>query len=202
MTSPSVSHFNEIANKYDYASRANPFSKFLKFTYLNLVLNLIKKVVPEDASVLDFGCGTGEVLNSLKPKVGVGFDPSLEMIKIGRRKFGSKFKFVSSLKSVNQKFDYIIMADVIEHLENPLSELTDARKYISDNGSLVISYVDSSWEPFLNILEAIKLKIPEGPNNRISVTELIKIVKKAGFKLKLKKVRLLITLLVFERQEV
>ena len=49
-------------------------------------------LIPEGQSVLDLGCGTGDLLASLKPSRGVGVDFSDRMIKIAKGKFpGLKF---------------------------------------------------------------------------------------------------------------
>ena len=42
-------------------------------------------VIPHDASVLDLGCGTGDLLNALKPVKGVGIDLSEVAIEIERK---------------------------------------------------------------------------------------------------------------------
>ena len=73
-------HFNQIAGDYDGWKKKNwYYYKSLKDLYHNLI--------PEGTSVLEAGCGTGEILVFLKPSRGVGFDISEKMIALGKEKY-------------------------------------------------------------------------------------------------------------------
>lgn len=169
-------HFNLIAKDYDKYKRRNLFN------YYSTLKRKIKNLVPAGSSVLDYGCGTGEILNFLSPTPGVGYDPSLEMIKICKDKF-KNLRFENDLKNIKQRFDYIILVDVIEHLSDPKKELQKIIKLMNNNTKLVISFVDTSWEWFPKILEAFHLKMPEGPHKRISYNEVVEIVEKLDFEI-------------------
>jgi ubiquinone/menaquinone biosynthesis C-methylase UbiE len=170
-------HFNSIAKDYDTYKQRN------LFFYYSTLKNSIKKIVPEGFSVLDYGCGTGETLNFLSPKIGVGYDPSYKMVKIASQKFkeNKNLKFVSSVNKIKGNFDYIILADVVEHLADPESEFRQMDRYMDKNTKLVVTFVDNSWNFIPQILEKLNLKMPEGPHKRVSVREIIEIAKKTGF---------------------
>lgn len=167
-------HFDELAPYYDAYKHRN------LFYYYSILKRNIKKIIPKGSRVLDYGCGTGEILKFVSPTYGVGYDPSQKMVKIASNKF-KNFKFVNSTTQIKGGFDYIILADVVEHIPNLLSEFKKINKFMSKNTKLVISFVDTSWEWFPKILETLKLKMPEGPHKRISYKELLKITKMAGF---------------------
>lgn len=191
-----IDHFDKIASKYDGYKKNNS-------RYYTWVKESLSKVVLKNKSVLDYGCGTGEILNFLSPQSGVGYDPSKEMVNICRRKFkkSKTLKFVSSLNDVNQRFDQILMVDIIEHLTDVAGELKTAMKLMKKNAQLVVSYVDSKWEVPLMILEKLNLKMPEGPHRRISNAELVKTAKRNGLKLvSLDTTGLLISTLTFVRK--
>ena len=42
----------------------------------------MKEIVPEGSKILEVGCGTGHLLNSLEPSYGVGIDISSKMIAL------------------------------------------------------------------------------------------------------------------------
>ena len=107
-----LNHFNNIAKDYDYYKQKN------KFYYSNLK-SLLRDLISKNSSVLEFGCGTGDLIASLNSTSGVGYDPSVEMIKIAKKKH-NKIKFVTKLPQ--NKFDYVYMSDVVEHLDNPKQE--------------------------------------------------------------------------------
>src|SRR5580765_4882322 len=54
--------------------------------YYQAIERLVKFDVPEGASVLEVGCGTGDLLAALKPARGVGLDISAKQLEIARRK--------------------------------------------------------------------------------------------------------------------
>src|SRR4051812_18343522 len=54
--------------------------------YYRSIEQLARFVVPAGASVLEFGCGTGDLLAALQPKDGVGIDLSPRMVERAQRK--------------------------------------------------------------------------------------------------------------------
>ena len=172
-----------------------------RLSLLNKALkNIIGKLIPKRSTIFDFGCGTGELIKYLEPSFGYGYDPSHKMVSICKQKYKSKeINFKSALPRSQQKFKYIIMSQVVEHLQNPFYEVKNLKKYMDKESKLIICHVDTFWEPFLNALEKLHLKMPEGPNNRISTDEIIKIGEKCGLKLISNKTDyLMLSTLVFE----
>lgn len=165
-------HFNQIAKDYDYYKIKN------NFYYINLK-RLLKKLVLIDKQLLEFGCGTGDLISYLNPKSGVGYDPSVEMIKIAKTKH-KKIKFYSELPK--SKFDYVFMSDVIEHLEFPEKEFKRIKMILNVNGKLLITMANPIWEPVLMLAEKFKLKMPEGPHKRIVFKDIENLTNKIGMK--------------------
>ena len=65
------------------------------------------------------GCGTGDLLNAVKPAVGVGIDFSENMVlAIARAKYPN-LSFIHADASdfvIDQKFDYVIISDLLSSL--------------------------------------------------------------------------------------
>lgn len=173
MISDSVNHFNKISKDYDYYKQKN------KFYYSNLK-SLLYELIPNNSNVLEFGCGTGDLVAFLNPTSGVGYDPSYEMIKIAKKKH-NLIKFVTNLP--NFKFDYIFMSDVIEHLDNPIKEFKNIKNILNKNGKLIITMANPIWEPILIKGEKVGYKMPEGPHNRIKYNDIKLIVESLGLKI-------------------
>jgi 2-polyprenyl-3-methyl-5-hydroxy-6-metoxy-1,4-benzoquinol methylase len=108
----------------------------------------ISVLVPEGTnSVLDVGCSTGDLGASLKnmglPRVcGVERDPEM-----GAQAAGVLDKVVVGDAGVldlatafeGEKFDCLIFADVLEHIEDPWSVLERARAILATGGCVVLS---------------------------------------------------------------
>lgn len=177
-------HFNNIARDYDYYKKKNWY-------YYAHLKNLYQEFIPPESRVLDIGCGTGDILVSLKPKYGLGIDISPEMIKVAQLKYEDKKnieflpgrieELIDYLSS--QNFDYIFLADVVEHLENVPKTIKTIGQFTKPHTQLIISMANPLWEPILLILEKLKLKIAEGPHRRISLKELELILAKNNFRI-------------------
>lgn len=73
---------------------------------------LTEYIKEESFSILDFGCGYGELINFLKniKKSNfqyIGFDISSKMIEVALSEF-KDFKFTTDLNSITEKVDYVI----------------------------------------------------------------------------------------------
>lgn len=73
-----IKYFDSIASKRDSWRKRNSY-------YHNEIFNRIKFLVPEGYSVLDIGSSTGELLNKINPKRGVGIDLSSSMVELARK---------------------------------------------------------------------------------------------------------------------
>jgi 2-polyprenyl-3-methyl-5-hydroxy-6-metoxy-1,4-benzoquinol methylase len=172
-------HFNEIAAGYDKWKEKN------WYYYKNLKA-LYRSLVGDDKVILEVGCGTGDILASLNPKRGTGIDISDEMVKIAAGKHSAMpalqfFAATAEEFQTTENFDFIVIPDVIEHLENVPSTIAALQKFCNAETEIIISMINPLWEPIFMILEKLKLKMPEGPHNRISANELKAIAKKSGF---------------------
>ena len=170
-------HFDLIASDYDRYKQNHGY-------YHDALKRGLKGLITPGASILDWGCGTGNILAFLKPAYGVGFDISPEMIKRAKRKFKKAINlgFVDSQNQISGPFDYIIMVDVVEHLANPQETFNDLSKFAGRNTKVVVCFVGPFWKPVIWLLGVLRPKTPEGPHKRLAKNEVIKDSRNAGFK--------------------
>src|SRR5438067_11687597 len=87
--------------------------------YYRAVERLVRFVVPAGASVLEVGCGTGDLLAALKPKEGVGVDISPRLVDIARGKHPGLDFIVGDAEALDasalegRTFDYVVLSDVV-----------------------------------------------------------------------------------------
>ncbi|MBW1804254.1 MAG: class I SAM-dependent methyltransferase, partial [Deltaproteobacteria bacterium] len=109
-------------------------------------------LIPEGMSVLELGCGTGDLLNALKPGRGAGIDISPEMIKVAKEKHPHlEFRQgnIEELASRDETFDFIVMSDVVGHLQDIEETLRGFRSFCRPDTRIIISYYNFLWEPVL-----------------------------------------------------
>ena len=166
-------HFDQIADKYDFFKRKN------WYYYMNLKL-LLKKLSSKNSDILDYGCGTGDILNFLNPKYGFGYDRSVKMLLIAKKKY-PELNFGKTIP--DKKFDLVIMTDVIEHFRDIKTEIDTAEKHMNKNSKLIITMANPIWEWLLLVAEKLNLKMPEGQHNRVSAKEILNLSRSSNLKL-------------------
>ena len=104
------------------------------------LLNKLRQYLPEGASVLDVGRGTGELLLGLQKMgasevEGIDFNErALSMLaKKGIKGFKGTFE---DFKKEKGYYDLIIMNNYLEHTTNPLAELEKAKTLLKKGGHL------------------------------------------------------------------
>lgn len=108
---------------------------------------LIERMLPKTAEILDIGFGTGKFLLSLK-QAGFqnlhGLDPSIESVKT-LQKHGISAS-VGSVYHLNleQKFDLIILTGVLEHLLFPGKAVSQIVHSLNPGGRFFLSFPDYS----------------------------------------------------------
>lgn len=185
----SKEHFDRIAEDYDHWKRKHSY-------YYENLKNLYKALIPKDSTVLEIGCGTGDVLASLQLTAGCGVDISEKMIELAKSKHkGQKqlqFQAVDVLTLDKLAYDFILLPDVIEHIGDLDSLFGHLSQAIDRDTRAVVSVANPFWEPYLMLAERLKIKMPEGPHRRLSIKDNEAVFRKAGFLIREKGFRLLI----------
>ncbi len=183
-------HFNKIARDYDYWKQKNSY-------YYENLINLYRSLIPRSSSVLEIGCGTGDIISQLDVREGKAVDLSYEMIEIARKKHADKKNILFAREDIHQtdqlfSSKYIFLADVLEHVDDVPSFLKQLSKRTLSSSKVIITLANPMWEPILMLAEKMKMKMPEGPHYRHPISKLEKIFKEAGFNIQEKGYRLLI----------
>lgn len=132
-------------NYYSFSKDAGKsiLNKIKDFIEVKMFKGIVDKLYGNDLSVLDVGGGTGWVLNSLKKATNrfkyfniVDIDENAESTAIGNGYSFFKGK-IEDYKPKN-KFDLIIMLNLIEHVSDPVLVLNSIKDMTKKNGLIVI----------------------------------------------------------------
>jgi len=153
-------HFDAIAAEYDRWKEKNAY-------YYQSIISFLKKNIPAGSSVLEIGCATGDILNSVAPERGVGLDVSAKMIEIARKKYPAyRFEAVPVENfACDEKFDYIIMVDLLDHVHDIAEVFRSVHKSCKPTTRIIATTINPWWSPVLDLMEKLKAKMPEGPHN-------------------------------------
>ena len=110
--------------------------------YYDDLLKFLRFNIPEGSSVLEIGCGTGDVLNGVKPLKGLGIDISSGMINIARQKYPHLefFQMDAERLCVNGIFDYIVISDTLGYFEDIQKVFMNLRKVSTPDTRIIITY--------------------------------------------------------------
>ena len=115
----------------------------------NSIALIIGSIIP-NSTVLEFGCAHGRLTKYLKEKMNcrVTIVEIDEEAGIEAKGYAEK-AFLGNSKGdieqyywaehLNEKFDYIVFADVLEHLYNPKEVLMRSQSFLNDNGEIIVS---------------------------------------------------------------
>ena len=176
-------YFNQHADKRDKWKKKNTY-------YHTEIKSLLKFLVPENASVLDIGCSTGDILADLKPSRGVGVDISPKVVAIAKEKYPNlDFREADAEHlDVDGKFDYIILTDVIGFFEDVQQSFSQLQKYSHSKTKVIITYFNYLWEPAMKTAEKLSMKMKNPISNWLSRTDVdnllyladLEVIKKGG----------------------
>lgn len=175
--------FDQQAKKY-YSSFFGQHAKSL-YEQVEQKVNLVH---PD--SILDIGCGTGEVLARLLSKnpqlKASGLDLSTEMLKLAKDKLGNgvELKQGDSEKLPWEKasFNMVICTDSFHHYPNPQRVLAEIYRVLKRGGTLIISEI---WlpAPFRQITNFCLPYWNTGDYHVYSKGEIKQLMIETGFKL-------------------
>ncbi|MFH1507982.1 MAG: glycosyltransferase [Candidatus Omnitrophota bacterium] len=172
-----------LINYFDLLAKGRRGWKARNKYYYRQLEKYLRFLIPEGSSVIEIGCGTGEILAALKPSRGVGLDFSAEMIKIAKDKFpGLEFRVEDAhdLK-IEEKFDYVILSDLIGSLLDVQEALGQLKKICAPQTRIIITYYNYLWEPILRLAENLKLKTPQPLQNWLSIYDIENLLSLSGF---------------------
>lgn len=127
-----------------------PFYDKLKFA---LVLRSLRKIfpahlTPTDAVLLDVGCGyDARILQNMQPYIAKGVGLDFEISDAVKKKEKLSFlegDLTQTLKEIpEESVDVVVFLSILEHMDDPLSILRDARRLLRMNGR--IFFCSPTW---------------------------------------------------------
>jgi len=160
-------YYDRMASEYDGWKQRN------WYYYLDLQ-KCHRFIVPANQRVLEIGCGTGDLLNALKPSRGLGIDISQKMIEIAKKKYPDlEFKTGDAeCLNLDERFDYVVMSNLIGSLNDIWQAFRELKKVVHSGSRVVITYYNYLWEPVLKIGEKLGAKMRTGTQNWLPLSEI------------------------------
>lgn len=115
-------------------------------------LALVAKHIKNGSRVLDIGCGAGDLgayLRSEKACHVVGMDYSADSLAVAADKLDASIQIDLNTQRpdevIDEQFDVIVMADILEHIYAPDAVLASADKLLKTDGKVLISIPNAAY---------------------------------------------------------
>lgn len=171
--------FDELAPERRRWKHKNAFYYAYQTSYLQFL-------VPPGKRILELGCGTGELLACLNPREGIGVDISPAMVDLAADKFPHLDFLVGDAENlvacgVEGTFDYIIIVDLVGHLEDVQRCFEGLRDFCTSETRIIVGYYNLLWEPLLKLAEGCGGKMPQGMGNWLAPPDIENLLWLADF---------------------
>ncbi len=126
-------------------SKLQNFNNY-RYGYQNTAINnrlaIIKDLIDPNGYLLDLGCGRGHFLKYLGPQYrSLGYDISTTSIKhcLSKKINAKVVNLEESFPDSANTFDTIVAGEIIEHIFDTDSFLSEIKRVLKPNGSLILS---------------------------------------------------------------
>lgn len=154
----------------------------LSASYRRSLSLIYRFLVSEGLTVLEIGCGRGDLLASINPKRGVGIDFSSMAIEQARARH-PKLEFVCCEATEYQSeelFDVIILSDLLNDVWDVQELLAHVRAWSSPHTRIIINCYSRVWQPAISLGRVMGLATPTLPQNWLTRNDVLNLMYLEG----------------------
>lgn len=128
----------EVPQKRKTGQMTGLLSPFLESRRMKKITRIVT-----GGTVLDYGCGAGNIIPALSYTRYTGTDLDRTVLSKTKKKYADEknvyFFTVEDFEELDEKYDFIILSAVIEHLEDPIKTMHELGMLLKDHGIIVIT---------------------------------------------------------------
>jgi ubiquinone/menaquinone biosynthesis C-methylase UbiE len=176
-------HSIEIKNYWDgFAQKWIKYRKRRAY-YWNSITRYCNYFIHPDSSILEIGCGTGELLDAITGKQKAGIDFSPKMIALARQQFPDIefYEMAAEEIAFDTKYDVIILSNIIGVLPDIEQVFQQLQKVSHEKTKVIVTYYSRLWEPIIRFAECLRLKRKSPRQNWLSAQDIENLLYLSGF---------------------
>ncbi|MGA8659916.1 MAG: glycosyltransferase [Chthoniobacterales bacterium] len=155
-------------------------------SYRDIIAGYYNLLIPPSASVLEVGCGAGELLSRLRVAKRCGVDLSPRQIQLAKEKIPDGKFYVQAGEDLDlpgQTFDYIIVSETV-NLAADVQRLFESLKLVShENTRLIVNIYSSLWRPAIWLATGLGLRNRQPESNWLSKEDVAGLMHLTGWEL-------------------
>ncbi|OAI07167.1 glycosyl transferase [Methylomonas methanica] len=185
-----IGTFEVEASDYQQQRRSFWSGNFVKASkswggfYRQRLQTCYSNLVPVGASVLELGCGGGDLLAALRPSNGVGIDFCPEAIEQARTAH-PQLEFVVAdaheLELGERTFDYIVVSELVNDLWDVQATLACLQRYCNSRTRLIFNFYSHLWNSPLKIAQKLGVATPNLPQNWLTRHDMANLLEISGY---------------------
>jgi SAM-dependent methyltransferase len=181
MTTPLSGNLREYFDGIAVKRKERFFSRY----YWREITEYCRYFSHDDSSVLEVGCGNGDLLAKIKGsrKTGIDFSPAfIDWAK--ERHAGSGIEFLvmdANDLRVEGTYDLIILSNLIGFVSDVQNVFEQVKRCCHPNTKVIVQYYNSLWEPVIKFAELIGVKQKTPHQNWLSTRDISNLLFISGF---------------------
>ena len=173
---------NQMRDYYSSCPALSPTA----LQYREMLAHYYNLLIPPDSSVIEIGCGGGELLARLNATTKCGVDLSSRQIDLAREKLPEAEFYVQAgdqLSLPGKSFDYIILSETINQAGDVQQLLQSAKTISTENTRLIINVYNTLWRPLIALATGLGLRDRQPESNWLSKHDVSGLLYLTGWEL-------------------
>jgi SAM-dependent methyltransferase len=155
-------------------------------SYREIIAEYYNLLIPASASVLEVGCGAGELLSRLRAATRCGIDLSPRQIELAKERIPDGKFYVQAGEDLDlpgESFDYIVIPETV-NLAADVQRLFERLKPVShQNTRLIVNIYSSLWRPVIWLATTLGLRNRSPESNWLSKEDVAGLMHLTGWEL-------------------
>ncbi|MCU4163262.1 glycosyltransferase [Carboxylicivirga caseinilyticus] len=168
-----------------FESRADNWVKYRKRRsyYWDSITRYCNYFIHEDSSVLEVGCGSGELLAAINGKEKVGIDFCKPILDQAKEQFPDiRFELMEAENiNLDHKFDVIILSNLIGVLDDIEHVFNQLKTVCHEKTRIIVTYYNRFWEPVIRLAEFLGIKKHTPEQNWLSNGDIVNLLYLSDF---------------------
>ena len=174
--------YDSLAAYFDDFASVEPSWQRRNRTYHRLLQRIARFHVLPGASVLEIGCGSGDLLAALEPGRGVGVDVSPRMVELARTKHPElEFRVAAGEElDLGETFDYVVLSDLVPYAYDLVALFEAVARHSHPRTRVIVNSYSLLWRPVISLAERLRLKPAKPIRNWVSPLDVRNVAELAG----------------------
>jgi SAM-dependent methyltransferase len=175
-------HLRKIRSHFDSKSTLKAGAR----SYRTILAQYYNLLIDQGASVLEIGCGGGDLLAALHAEEKWGIDLSEAQINQARAKVPNAQFYVQAGEELNlpdRTFDYIILSDAVNFAADVQLIFEKARRFCHPRTRLLVNSYNTLWRPLIGLATRLGIRASHPESNWLARSDLLGLLQLSGWEL-------------------